>query len=134
MGCDAVQCGRNMSTLLKTQYSIRSCSNLKKKRKVKQSAFQEAEASRFHYNRRIKVVRLSSFRTGRLYPSKYSRYSFLLENESTPGPQCGRKNYVNDRIRNRTRDLPACSAVPQPTAPLRAPGDTLITDQFNGTY
>ena len=28
----------------------------------------------------------------------------------------------NDTIRNRTRDLLACSAVPQPTAPLRAPG------------
>ena len=27
----------------------------------------------------------------------------------------------NDKIGNRTRDLPACSAVPQPTAPLRNP-------------
>ena len=27
----------------------------------------------------------------------------------------------NDTIENRTRDLPACSAVPQPTAPRRAP-------------
>jgi hypothetical protein len=27
----------------------------------------------------------------------------------------------NDAIENRTRDLPACSAVPQPTAPPRAP-------------
>jgi hypothetical protein len=26
-----------------------------------------------------------------------------------------------DTIGNRTRDLPACSAVPQPTAPLHAP-------------
>jgi len=30
------------------------------------------------------------------------------------------KNF-NDTIGNRTRDLPACSAVPQPTAPPRAP-------------
>jgi hypothetical protein len=29
----------------------------------------------------------------------------------------------NDTIGNRTRVLPACSAVPQPTAPLRAPFD-----------
>jgi len=29
----------------------------------------------------------------------------------------------NDTIGNRTRDLPACSAVPQQTAPLRAPSD-----------
>jgi len=27
----------------------------------------------------------------------------------------------NDTIGNRTRDLPACSAVPQPTAPPRVP-------------
>ena len=27
----------------------------------------------------------------------------------------------NDTIGNRTRGLPACSAVPQPTAPLRIP-------------
>jgi len=27
----------------------------------------------------------------------------------------------NDIIGNRTRDLPACGAVPQPTAPPRAP-------------
>jgi hypothetical protein len=30
------------------------------------------------------------------------------------------KNF-NDTIGNRARDLLACSAVPQPTAPLRAP-------------
>jgi hypothetical protein len=29
-----------------------------------------------------------------------------------------RKNF-NDTIRNRTRDLPACTVVPQPTAPPR---------------
>ena len=27
----------------------------------------------------------------------------------------------NDAMRNRTRDLPTCGAVPQPTVPLRAP-------------
>ena len=30
---------------------------------------------------------------------KYSWYSFLLEAESTPGPQCGRKDYVNENFR-----------------------------------
>ena len=30
------------------------------------------------------------------------------------------KNFI-DTIGNRTHDLPACSAVPQPTAPSRAP-------------
>ena len=33
-----------------------------------------------------KVVRLSALRTGRIYPRKFSWYSFLLEAESTPGP------------------------------------------------
>ena len=31
-----------------------------------------------------------------LHPRKYSWYSFLLEAESTPAPQCGRKDYVNE--------------------------------------
>jgi len=35
----------------------------------------------------------------------------------------------NDTIGNRTRDLPACSAVPQPTAPPRAP---LFSGYFPG--
>ena len=34
----------------------------------------------------------------------------------------------NDTIGNRTRDLPACSAVPQPTAPPRAPFLTWALD------
>ena len=41
------------------------------------------------------VVRLSALRTGRLYPRKYSWYSFLLEVESTPGPQCDRKDFMS---------------------------------------
>ena len=49
--------------------------------------FQEVEASRFQDNRYMKVVRLSALRTDRLYPPrKCSRYSFLLEEESVPGP------------------------------------------------
>ena len=45
------------------------------------------EAPRFQDNRHMKVVRLSALRTGRfLPPRKYSRYSFLLEAKSTPGP------------------------------------------------
>ena len=33
-----------------------------------------------------------------LPPRKYCWYSFLLEAESTPEPQCGRKDYVNKKI------------------------------------
>ena len=32
-----------------------------------------------------------------LPPKKYSQYSFLMEAESTPGPQCGWKGYVNEK-------------------------------------
>jgi hypothetical protein len=41
-------------------------------------------------------------------------------------PKCGRKDYVNDTIGNRTRELPACSTVPQPTAPPRIPRHMVI--------
>ena len=48
---------------------------------------------------------------------KYSWYSFLLEAESTPGPQCDRKDFIsmknsNDTVWNRTSDLPICSTAP----------------------
>ena len=33
-----------------------------------------------------------------LPPRKYSLYSFLLEAESTPGPQCSRKDNVNEKF------------------------------------
>jgi len=63
--------------------------------KVKQShyrlgqalGFQEVEVPRFQENWHLKVVRLSTLRTGRFYlPSKYSWYSYLLEAESTAEP------------------------------------------------
>jgi hypothetical protein len=36
----------------------------------------------------------------------------------------------NDTIGSRTRDLPACSAVPQPTAPPRAPHCFEVPSQY----
>jgi len=33
-----------------------------------------------------------------LPPSKYTWYSFLLEAESTPGPQCDLKDYVTEKF------------------------------------
>ena len=57
-------------------------------------------------------------------PRKHSWYSLLLETESTPGHSAAGRimsmKYSNDTIGNRTCDLPACSAVPQPTAPPAA--------------
>jgi hypothetical protein len=46
-----------------------------------------------------------------LPPSKYSWYSFLLEAESTPGPLCGRKVYVNEKFQWHHRESnprPSC--------------------------
>ena len=66
-------------------------------------------------SRHMKVVRLSD---------ETPWCSFLLESQSPQGHSAaGRIQPIkcpNDNIRNRTRDFPACSAVPQPTAPQRA--------------
>jgi len=104
--------------------------------KVKQSLYRPGqtlsvpgdETPRYEDNRHMKLVR-SALRTGRLYPL------FLLENESTPRLECGRKDYVNknsnDTTGDRTRYFLVCSAVPQPTAPphvpLCKPEDSQIT-------
>jgi hypothetical protein len=39
-----------------------------------------------------------------LPPRRYSWYSFLLEAESTPGPQCGPKDYVNEKSHSPRRE------------------------------
>ena len=39
-----------------------------------------------------------------LAPRKYSWDSFLLETESTPGPQCGRKDYDNEKFQWHHRE------------------------------
>jgi hypothetical protein len=61
----------------------------------------------------MKVARLSALHTGRLYPRKYSWYSFLLEAES---PQChsAAGMIMSMKNSNRSRDLPVYTAVPQP--------------------
>ena len=54
-------------------------------------------------------------------PSKYSWYSFLLEAESTPGPWCDRKDYVNEKFQwhhlesnQRHSDLVLTTVLPRP--------------------
>ena len=53
--------------------------------------FPKPEAPRFKDNRHMKVVWLSAHR-------KYFWYSFMLEAESTPGPEGGRKDYVIEKF------------------------------------
>ena len=58
----------------------------------------------FLHNRRTKTVRISAPRSGRLYTTRrYSWYSFLLRVESTPGPKCGRKDYVREQYQRPHR-------------------------------
>jgi len=69
----------------------------------------------------VKVVRLSALQNGRLYLSRYTRGTrfFWRLSRAQSHNGAGRimpMNISNDTIGNRTRDLPACRAVPQPTA------------------
>jgi hypothetical protein len=69
-----------------------------------------------------KVVRTTHWPP--LYPRNYSWYSFLRliqpQGPSAAGRIMSTKN-SSDIIGNRTRDLPDCSTVSQPTAPPRTP-------------
>jgi hypothetical protein len=66
-----------------------------------------------------------------LYVQEDSWYSVLLEAESTPRMEglCKLKKF-ND-IGNRTRELPACSIVPQPATLPRAPVENEIAENVN---
>jgi hypothetical protein len=70
-----------------------------------------------------------------LYLQEDSWYSFLLEAEWTPGHSGAGRIRSNEKskdlIGNRTRDLPACSIVPQPTTLLRAPLCDMYVQQIN---
>jgi hypothetical protein len=54
----------------------------------------------------MKVVRLSALHNGLRQPQGHSAAGRIIKMKNS-----------NDTIGNRNRDLPACSAVPQPTAP-----------------
>lgn len=75
---------------------------------------------RLQDSRRMKVVSLSFLHTGRLYPTKITPgthfYQMLsqLQSHSVAGRTMSMKHY-SDTIGNRSRDLPSCSTVPQPT-------------------
>jgi hypothetical protein len=100
--------------------------------------FEEVEAAKFQENRHINVVRLSALRTDRLnpqeIPSTHCCYRLSRpQGHSAAGSIMSIKN-SKDTIGNRTRDLPACSAVPIPTAPPRAPPHYSILSIVNDTH
>jgi hypothetical protein len=94
--------------------------------KQARTGFQEVEDPRFEDSRLMIVVRLSTLPTDRLYPpgdipgTHFCSTLSRSQGNSAAGRIMSMKN-SNDTIGNRTRDLPACSAVPQPTAPRSAP-------------
>jgi len=77
----------------------------------------------------MKMVRLSALRIGRLYPPGNipgTHFCYRLsvpQGNSAAGRIMSMKN-SNDTIGNRTRNLPTCSAVPQPSTPPRVPPPT----------
>jgi len=66
---------------------------------------------------------------------KYSCYTFLLEDEFPQGQIVAGRNLtmrhlLNNTVKIRTRNLPSCSAVPQPTTPPRVSSPTPTVLKF----
>ena len=81
----------------------------------------------------MKVVRLSALRTGHLYtPGNIPGTHFCWRLSQPRGHRAaGRIMWMknsNDTFANRTRDLPACSAVPQPTALPRVERNVAVSN------
>ena len=88
------------------------CSHVVRSVKVKESGYRPDSSWGFQEVEACKTSRQSAREGGKVVSPthrpplprrKYSWYSFLLEVLSTPGPQCGRKDYVNDKFHSNPR-------------------------------
>ena len=101
--------------------------------------FQQVEGPRFQDNRHMKVVTLSSLRNGRLNsPGNIPGTNFCqrlnrLQGHSVAG-RIKLMNNLSDSKANLTLDLPAYSAVLQPTTPPHAPDRQTSTTTIKPTY
>ena len=95
-----------------------------------------SEAPRFHDNRHMKVVRLSTLGTCLLYsPGNIPGIHFCQRLSRPHGHKVAGRimsmNNSNDDIGKRIRDLAACRAVPQPSAPPCAPVTDVDVDNIS---
>ena len=106
---------------------------VKRVKKLKLSLYRSGRPLRTLQVEAFRIIRQSAHEGGEVVSLKhqpplphkrYSWYSFILLSQLQGHPVVGRIRLMkstNYPIVNRTRELPACSAVPQPTAPPRTP-------------